>query len=279
MTGIESYARLPIAFIGGGNMGRALIEGVVNAGHDPAHLRVTDAIRDKAEELSRTLGIAAPANNVDAVRDAEVVVLAVKPQTMQEVVSELSGTLAPSATVISIAAGLGLGALRTWLGPGPSLVRAMPNTPAQIGRGITGLFADTDASLARNHADYLLGAVGEIVWLNNENEFHGLTALSGSGPAYLFALAEAMIKVGQDLGFDCATSSKLVTCTLMGASELLVDGDVDAATLRERVTSPGGTTAAALAEFHRGGFYDLVAAAISAASERSDALGREIEGA
>ncbi|MBU8976600.1 MULTISPECIES: pyrroline-5-carboxylate reductase [unclassified Lysobacter] len=263
-----------IAFIGGGNMARSLIGGLVARGRPADAIRVAEPVPALRDALQRDFGVACADHATSAAEGAGVWVLAVKPQVMREVCTALAG-LAQSQRplVISIAAGITAGQLDRWLGGGLPIVRAMPNTPALLGAGITGLFANarTDAA-QRAGASALLEAVGPTVWIEDEHLMDAVTAVSGSGPAYVFLLAEAMQAAGIAQGLPPEAARALVQQTLLGAATMLTRQDEPADVLRTRVTSPGGTTQAAIETFEAGGFRDLVARAIAAATERGRQL-------
>lgn len=263
-----------IAFIGGGNMGRALISGLLARGAAPAGLFVAEPHAPTREALARDFGIRTSADNAEAAAAADILVLAVKPQLMAQVVAPLAPVLAERRPlVISIAAGIRLASLAAWCGAGVPLVRAMPNRPALCGAGITGLHAPTDTlAEARQRAEAVMAAVGETVWVGREADIDVVTAVSGSGPAYFFLLAEQLAQSGTRLGLEPATAHRLAVATLYGAGCLASLGDGDLARLRAEVTSKGGTTEAALRSLELAQFGDVVAAAVDAAVQR----GREL---
>ncbi|GAB3747872.1 pyrroline-5-carboxylate reductase [Lysobacter olei] len=263
-----------LAFIGGGNMARSLIGGLVARGADPSTIRVAEPVDVLRHALQQDFGVHTFEHAADAVQGSDTWVMAVKPQVMRGVCEGLS---APAQTgrplVVSIAAGITTGQLDRWLGGGLSVVRTMPNTPALLGAGVTGLFANaaTDNG-GRSRAAALLGAVGATVWIDDERLMDAVTAVSGSGPAYAFLLAEAMQQAGEAQGLDPAAARVLATQTLLGAARMLTERNEPADELRARVTSPGGTTQAAIETFEAGGFRALVARAIDAATERGRQL-------
>ncbi|MDO5506221.1 MAG: pyrroline-5-carboxylate reductase [Pseudoxanthomonas suwonensis] len=263
-----------VAFIGGGNMARSLIGGLLARGQPPAAIHVADPSEQARNALHDDFGVRVFADAADAVAGADAWVLAVKPQVMREVCR----TLAPLAAqqrplAVSIAAGITSGQLQRWLGDGAAVVRTMPNTPSLLGAGVTGLYAgdDVDAD-GRALAQRLLESAGTTVWIEDEALMDAVTAVSGSGPAYVFLLAEAMQDAGRAEGLDAAAARELTLQTLLGAARMLVESDVDAAELRRRVTSPGGTTQAAIEHFEHGGLRTLVAGAIHAARKRGAEL-------
>ncbi|MDR0183072.1 pyrroline-5-carboxylate reductase [Lysobacter sp. UC] len=263
-----------IAFIGGGNMARSLIGGLVSRGRPATAIRVAEPVAALRDALQQDFGVHCAEHASAAAEGADVWVLAVKPQVMREVCTALLPLAqARRPLVVSIAAGITTAQLERWLGGDLPVVRAMPNTPALLGAGITGLFANarTDAA-QRADADELLQAVGPTVWIDDEATMDAVTAVSGSGPAYVFLLAEAMQAAGVAQGLSPDAARALVQQTLLGASTMLVEQSEPADVLRARVTSPGGTTQAAIETFEAGGFRELVDRAIAAATERGRQL-------
>ncbi len=266
------------AFVGGGNMGRALIGGLV-AGGCPAHrIRVADPDAAARESCAASFDVGVFADAAQAVADADVVVLAVKPQQMREVARGVVGSCGGGALFLSIAAGITCGHLARWLGADRAIVRAMPNTPALVGRGAAVLFANAAVSNAqREHAQALLGAVGSAAWVDDEALMDAVTAVSGSGPAYFFLFMELIEKVAVELGLPAALARELTLDTALGAATLARGASEPPATLRTRVTSPGGTTERALAAFGDGDLQALVRRALVAARDRSVELAQGIE--
>ena len=263
-----------IAFIGGGNMARALIGGLVGRGHPPGRLQVAEPVPALRQALQADFGVGTHETALAAAERADTWVLAVKPQVMRSVCESLAG-LAQSRQplLLSIAAGITTAQLDRWLGGGQAVVRAMPNTPALLGAGATGLFANArvdDAGKAA--AEALMQSCGLACWIPGEDLMDAVTAVSGSGPAYVFLLAEAMQEAARAQGLAADTARLLVLQTLLGAARMLSESGEEAATLRQRVTSPGGTTQAAIETFEAGGLRQLVDAAIAAATRR----GREL---
>ena len=263
-----------LAFIGGGNMARALIGGQIARGADPRLIRVAEPAENARYGLAAEFGVVVHADNAAAVEGADVIVLAVKPQVMREVCTGIADLVAArKPLLISIAAGIGLEHFRRWFGPAAKLVRCMPNTPALIGAGVTGLYADASVDAdARSRAEGILAATGPTVWIDDETRMDAVTAVSGSGPAYFFLLMEAMVEAAIRQGLSADAARILVLNTALGAARMANESEESPATLRARVTSPGGTTQAALERFEAGGFRDLVDAAIARATER----GREL---
>lgn len=266
-----------VAFIGGGNMARSLIGGLVERGMPAARVHVAEPVEALREALHRDFGVQAHADAQAAAGQASTWVLAVKPQVMRSVCEGLAALAqAWRPLVVSIAAGITASQLDRWLGGGQTVVRTMPNTPALLGAGITGLFAGAGVSAAqRAQAQALLEAAGPTVWIEDEALMDAVTAVSGSGPAYVFLLAEAMIEAGIAQGLPSEAASALARQTVLGAALMLTRQDEPPEVLRARVTSPGGTTQAAIETFEAGGFRELVARAIDAATRR----GRELSAA
>ena len=263
-----------IAFIGGGNMARSLIGGLIARGTAASDIRVSEPVEALRNALARDFGVGVGADNAAAASGAALWLLAVKPQVMRAVCEALAPLAqAERPLVVSIAAGITGAQLQRWLGGGVAVVRAMPNTPALLGAGVTGLFgsAEVDAN-GRERAANLLASAGKTVWIDDEPRMDAVTAVSGSGPAYIFLLAEAMETAALAEGLPAEAARTLVLETVLGAARMLTESGEDPAELRRRVTSPGGTTQAAVETFETGGFRDLVAAAIRNATERGKQL-------
>ncbi|MGQ0585762.1 MAG: pyrroline-5-carboxylate reductase [Gammaproteobacteria bacterium] len=262
-----------IAFVGGGQMAGSLVGGLLAAGHPAARLRVAEPDAARAAALRREFGVEVRERGADVADGADALVLAVKPQLMREALAGLGP--AATTTVVSIAAGVRIAALRAWLGNSTApIVRAMPNTPALLRAGVTGLHAPPGTPAAsRALAARILGSVGEICWLEEEQLLDAVTALSGSGPAYFFLVAEALREAGAALGLDPKTAALLASRTLAGAGRMADAAGRDVAELRASVTSKGGTTEAAIAALERGGLRALFAGALQAAAARSRELG------
>ncbi|MBI2313197.1 MAG: pyrroline-5-carboxylate reductase [Betaproteobacteria bacterium] len=264
-----------ISFIGGGNMASALIGGLLEKGFTASQLRVVEVLPDARERLAHRFGVLATADPAEGLRDAEAMVLAVKPQQLAEVARRLA-PLVGGRLVVSIAAGIRAGDISRWLGGHRRLVRAMPNTPALIQAGITGLYAlpGVDAE-DRRRAESVLAAVGVCLWLDREELMDGVTAVSASGPAYVFYFIEALHQAALELGFDREQARKLSLETFLGAGKLASGSEEDPATLRARVTSKGGTTERAIATMEAASVKDHIVRAVKAASERARELGDE----
>jgi pyrroline-5-carboxylate reductase len=255
-------------------MGRALIGGLIAHGVPAHRIRVGEAFEPSRTALARQLAVHAVPDNSAAVQDAGVIVLAVKPQDARAALEALAADLQRRRPlVVSVAAGIRIQDLESWCGPGVPIVRAMPNRPAFMRAGVTGLYAPPQVRAEqRAAAEQLLRAVGEIVWVGAEGDLDIVTALSGSGPAYCFLLAELMMQAAAGLGLEPEAARTLAVATLYGAGQLAHASDGDLARLRAEVTSKGGTTEAALRVFEAEGLGGLVARALSAATQRSREL-------
>lgn len=272
-----------ITFIGGGNMGRAMISGLLANGFEAHQLSVVEANASTGSQLHQDFDVEIISALEQIAFDfskTNVVVMAIKPQDFNVVAQSLGKKLHHATDsgplILSIAAGIRLKDMTRWLGY-ERCVRAMPNTPALIGKGITGLFADSAVNASdRTLAETICNAVGQAVWVNEEKLMDAVTAVSGSGPAYVFAFLEAMQSSGEQLGLDAATARKLAYATLEGATQLAHNSNEHAGVLRERVTSKGGTTAAALDMLKQLNWQGALEKAIDAASQRSKAMGDEL---
>lgn len=265
-----------IAFIGGGNMARSLIGGLLARGHAPADLVVSDPVPSQLETLRASYGVRTAAHNVEAASGAAVVVLAIKPQDLRSVALDLSATLRASRPLLlSVAAGVRASDIERWAGV--PVVRCMPNRPALQGCGMTGLFATEGVSAEHRHlAADILGAVGATLWLTEEQQMDAVTALSGSGPAYFFLLIEMMEDAGVALGLPREVSRKLAIETAYGSGRMAREASETPATLREQVTSKGGTTEAALKHLEASDIRSIFSGALAAAADRSAELAREL---
>ena len=265
-----------IAFIGAGNMATSLIGGLRAQGVDAALIRASDPGAEQRAKVAAEHGIELFADNAQAIEGADVVLIAVKPQMMKAVCETLRPSLKPGQLVVSIAAGITCASMNKWLGEHP-IVRCMPNTPALIRQGVSGLYATARVSSEqREQAGQLLSAVGIVLWLDDEKQLDAVTAVSGSGPAYFFLLIEAMTAAGEKLGLPRETAAQLTLQTALGAALMATGSDVDAAELRRRVTSPAGTTEAAIKSFQAGGFEALVETALTAAAHRSAEMAEQL---
>jgi pyrroline-5-carboxylate reductase len=267
---------MKITFLGGGNMATALIGGLIRQGTPASAIRVIELAAANRDRLAAEFGVACVAAPDDAFLDCEAIVLAVKPQQMREAIAPLASRL-KSQLVISIAAGLRLSDIRRWLGGYKRLVRAMPNTPALIGSGVTGLFAAAAVSKAeRQAAEGILSAVGSVLWVNEETMMDAVTAISGSGPAYVFYFLAALQQAAVQLGFSVDQARKLSLDTFLGAVRLAEQSGEDVAVLRDHVTSKGGTTEAALVAMDAENVAAAIGRAVEAAQERGRELGTQM---
>jgi pyrroline-5-carboxylate reductase len=266
-----------ISFIGGGNMAASLIGGLIADGRDPASIYVTDIDSPKLDALADTFRIQSSHDNEEAVSHASCVVFAVKPQSMASVVQGIAlPGQAHRPLFVSIAAGVREPDIRRWLGFDAAIVRTMPNTPALVGSGATALYANAFVSTEQHSlAESVLRAVGLTLWVENEDLLDAVTALSGSGPAYFFLLMESMERAGIALGLSKDHARMLAIQTGFGAAKMALESNDPPATLRTRVTSPGGTTECALDTLTAGGMEHLVHEALQAAYRRSVELGVE----
>jgi len=270
-----------IGFIGAGNMASSLIAGLVADGYRAQSLWASDVDEAKLQDLARRFGIVTTSDNRELVAQAQVLVLAVKPQILREVAGNIAAAIQRhKPLVISLAAGIAERDIERWLGGDIDLVRCMPNTPALVKTGATALHGNERISAEqRSRAEAVLRAVGVAVWVDQEELLDVVTALSGSGPAYYFLLMEAMEEAAIALGLDADTARLLTQQTALGAARLAIESDESPAELRRRVTSPRGTTEQAIASFEAGGFRRLVQDAMEAARARADELCRELGGA
>ena len=266
-----------LAFIGAGNMARAIIGGLIKQGYPANKIWASEPNLSRIQDL-QTQGLKVTDSNVDVVRNADVVVLAVKPQILKEVLLPLSEAAQQSKPLfISVAAGITSSSINRWLGGNQSVVRCMPNTPALVGLGASGLFANSDVSdEQRNQAEAVMSATGLTLWVEDEQQLHAITAISGSGPAYYFLFMEAMISAGVQQGLTLEAATQLTLQTAKGAAEMALQSDVDPAELRRRVTSPNGTTEQAVLAFQRHGLEGIVADAMDACATRSIAMAEEL---
>ena len=271
MNRMSRMPDLNIGFIGGGNMAEALIAGLLAGGHAASQVRVIDINKARLETLHQQYGVSLCADIVDLVSGSDVLLLAVKPQQVDDVLSQL-GVVGADKTIISIAAGISAKHIASILGDGAAVVRVMPNTPCLVGEGMSVLFSGAQ-QMHCERAEYVLAASGQTAWIEDEQLMHAVTAVSGSGPAYFFLLAELMQAAGQSLGLPRELCEKLVGQTALGAARMLTESGKGAEILRQQVTSPGGTTQAALETMFEEHLPDAVRNAIVAAAKRSRELG------
>lgn len=265
---------MKIAFIGGGNMGEAMLAAVLEDGlAKPEAIWVSDVSQARRKALVHKYGVAAMAGNREAISDKEIVVLAVKPQNLAGVMTEMGGRLKPGQVVLSIVAGAKIDTLSKGLKHG-AIARAMPNTPAQIGEGMSVWTATPEVTEAQKGlVGAILGAMGAEIYVDDEKYLDMATAVSGSGPAYFFLMVESLIEAAVDIGLPRDMARKLVLQTMLGSGRLIQQSGEEPAELRRKVTSPGGTTARALEQFEKGQFTGLVKRAVKAAYDRARELG------
>ena len=268
-----------IAFVGGGNMARSLIGALLGGGMSAHSIHVGEPNEGVRKQLADDFAVRVFADGVDAARDADIVMLAIKPQVMRPVCKALAAVVGERRPlIISIAAGLRIEQIDRWLGGGFPIVRCMPNTPALIGAGATGMIANIAVdSAAREQAAAILGTAGTCVWIEQESLMDTVTGVSGSGPAYFFLMIEALEDAGVVQGLPRDTARTLAIQTCLGAARMASEDGEAPGCLRERVTSPNGTTAAALDAFAEGGLRELVARAVAAATARGAEMSREMD--
>lgn len=268
-----------IGFIGGGNMASSLINGLCASGHAPEQIWVSDINPDALAALAENLSVNTTHDNNQMVNAVDVVVLAVKPQVLKEVVKGIASQIVQkNVLVISIAAGISQHSLSHWLGSETAIVRCMPNTPALVLSGATALHANPNVTEEQSDlAENIMRSVGIALWVEHERDLDAVTAVSGSGPAYYFLLMEAMEKSAIDLGLSPETARLLVQQTALGAAKIALESTESPEQLRKQVTSPGGTTQQAIETFLQGGFTGLVAKALHAARDRSIEIAKQTE--
>lgn len=270
-----------LSFIGGGNMARSLIGGLITNGFAPKQIYVADPSADSRQSLAATFSVHTHDDNTVVVQDCDVLVLAVKPQQLQAVVKQLAPHLPKNVLLISIAAGIKSADIARWAAAEDhadiAIIRVMPNTPSLVQAGASGLYANDHVTTAQHQqAESLLNAVGITAWVTDETQLDAVTALSGSGPAYFFLLMEAMENAAIELGLSTDTARQLCLQTAFGAAKMALDSPDSAATLRKKVTSPGGTTEQAILSFESADFHGLVQRALTAAADRADSLATEL---
>lgn len=265
-----------ISFLGGGNMARSLIGGLVADNFAPQNIWVADPNSESLGRLHSEFGVHTTVDNCEAARAADIVVLAVKPQVLRQVATEISPVIRERLPlVVSIAAGVREPDIDRWLGGGVAVVRTMPNTPALVKSGATALYANRQVSREqRDLAESILRAVGVTLWVSEERQLDAVTALSGSGPAYFFLFMECLEQAASELGLAAATARLLTLETALGAARMALSSDAGLRELRQRVTSPGGTTEKAIEVFNDGELCALVQRALGAACERSAELAK-----
>ena len=267
-----------IGFIGAGNMATSLIRGLIDSGLAAKHIWITDINPEAQQTLAHNLQVNIATSNNDLVTQVDVVVLAVKPQVLHNVATEVAEQInAQNVLVVSIAAGITQTSLQNWLGDAVAIVRCMPNTPALVLTGATALHANANVTAEqRDLAENILRAVGISLWVESETELDAVTAVSGSGPAYYFLLMEAMEKAALALGLNPQQARLLILQTALGAAKIAMESNDTPEVLRQKVTSPGGTTQAALQSFENNGFTSMVLEALQAAHDRSISMSKEL---
>ena len=267
-----------IGFIGGGNMASSLIGGLVSNGYPAEKITVSDLDAEKRTYLSDTFGVTVLEDSASVAALADVLVLAVKPQVMESVAISIRASVQKKKpVVVSIAAGIRVDALEHWLGEGLAVVRCMPNTPALVKTGATGLYANVQVDdNQKDQVESLLRAVGVTVWVSSENDLDAVTALSGSGPAYFFMVMEALEEAAIAAGLDPKVAQLLTQETALGSAKMALESSESAGVLRQRVTSPGGTTERAIGILEEKGLKDIFHQAVLAAKQRSVELSDEL---
>jgi pyrroline-5-carboxylate reductase len=270
--------KLNISFIGAGNMATSLIGGLLADDKTPASINIADVNSEQLAKLQKRFAVTVCQSNSEATEAADILILAVKPQGLRAVAEEIRDSVQDKQPlVVSIAAGVREQDINRWLGNDVAIVRAMPNTPALIQTGATALYANNKVSDdQRNIAETIMRAVGVALWIKDEQQMDAVTALSGSGPAYFFLFMEAMETAARELGLDAESARLLTLQTAFGTTKMALESSDECATLRQRVTSPGGTTEQALRTFEAGDLRQLVKQAITAAAKRSEELAQQL---
>ena len=268
---------IKIGFIGGGNMARSLIAGLIADGIAPSQLIVSAPSKETRQALETHFTIQTSEDNQSLVDHCDVIVLAVKPQVLKSVMTQLNLSKQPAPLLLTVAAGIPIASIRSWLDSPVSIVRAMPNTPALVQSGATGLFAAPEVTTSqRDTAESIMRTAGLVQWVPEEALMDAVTAVSGSGPAYYFLVMEAMEKAGISLGLNQETARLLSIQTALGAAKLALEANEDPAVLRQRVTSPGGTTEKAIEVLSQGGLIELFDEALTAARNRAVELAQQL---
>ncbi|TBR43843.1 pyrroline-5-carboxylate reductase [Marinomonas agarivorans] len=259
-----------ISFIGVGNMATAIIGGLIKAGYPTNRITGTARSQDKRENLASRYGIKMLADNKEAITLADIVVLCVKPMQMQNVIMDIKNEISNKQLYVSVAAGIELKDFAVWLGEDIPVVRSMPNTPSQVGAGMTGLIGNTLVSDQHQHwCQQIFASIGQSIWLKKEQDMHAVTALSGSSPAYFFRFLEVMIQAGQQYGLDKKTCRELATQAMLGAAKMAIDSNEEIEQLRKNITSPNGTTEQALLSLETNNIESTMTEAIAACIGRS----------
>ena len=263
-----------IAFIGAGNMAQAILKGMLAAGYPQDKISASGRTQAKLDTLSADTGIHTSTDNLALCRQADVIVLGVKPQMMGDLIQTIAPAVdASKQLIVSVAAGILASSIETWLGQKTPIVRCMPNTPSLVGQGAAGLFATPEVSAAQKQtASTIMQSVGLALWVDNEDHIDAVTAVSGSGPAYYFLMMEAMIAGAEKLGLSSEIAQQLVLQTALGAAQMAQQSQQTPAQLRVAVTSPNGTTEQAINTFNDGGFSELCSQAMASAHARSKEL-------
>ena len=272
----QTMKNVKLAFIGGGNMASSLIGGLVTDNFDPKQISVADSNDEQRENLAARYSVSTSADNHATATGADVVILAVKPQQLKTVVEELAPTIQQHhSLVVSVAAGIRSKDINKWLGGKAAVVRAMPNTPALVQTGATALFSNANVSAEQKDlAESILRAAGLALWVDDESQMDAVTALSGSGPAYFFRIMEAIESAGVELGLTKETAHLLTLQTALGAAKMALESLEPVATLRERVTSPGGTTEQGLKAMEEHNIDAVFSDVLKAARDRSEELAK-----
>ena len=266
-----------ILFIGGGNMASCIIGGMIANGFSADDIMVSGSGEESRQRLEKTYGIKTMTDNQAAARQADLIVLAVKPQIMRIVATDLALSLDHRPAIVSVAAGIPLSALENWLGNSLAIVRAMPNTPAKVLSGATGLFANPQVDVEQKTiVEKIFAAIGYACWVDTEAQIDAVIAVSGSGPAYFFRIMEIMQKVGQELGLPAQIARDLSINTVLGAARMATESGTSATQLREQVTSPGGTTQAALQSFEQQNLEDVFRKAMNSALDRAEVMSADL---
>lgn len=259
-----------ICFVGAGNMANAIIGGLVQKGFTANNIIASAPSPEHLEQIKTNWGVTTSSDNAASVKQADVVVLSVKPQILKQVCEELSSHLVHQPLIISIAAGIELNSLNNWLGNNQAIVRCMPNTPAQVLKGASGLISNEHVSEEQKALSAeLFSGIGIVEWLADEVQMHSVTALSGSGPAYIFMMIEAMEAAAIKQGIEAGTARKLAAQTVLGAAQMVLNSDVAPGQLKKNVMSPGGTTERAIQVFEQNDLLGIVDKAMQAAADRS----------
>tara|TARA_Y100000992_G_scaffold48092_1_gene27985 strand:+ start:613 stop:1428 length:816 start_codon:yes stop_codon:yes gene_type:complete len=268
-----------LVFIGGGNMASCIVSGIVQCNNKNLQITVCDPNQDKLEVLREKFGVNISTSNGKAVSEADIVILAVKPQSVRKIILELKNKFKSSVIIISIAAGITTNAIKSWLDSPFAIIRAMPNTPSSILSGATGLYADSTVdNKAKKQVELIFDSIGFSCWIKKESDINAVIALSGSGPAYLFRIFEIMHGVGQELGLEENVAFELLSQTFSGAAKMIYSSEKTATELREQVTSPGGTTERALNIFNNENLEQTFRNAMQEAHDRAEKMSEQFAG-